>query len=266
MDRRALVERANVIVTHVDPRAALTVGNGQTAFTADVTGLQTLNSTYISPPLQMQTHADFGWHTTPPPTGVNPLRFKETAVVARNHSALYPVTQTGQAAEWAWLRANPHRLSLLRLFLRRSFGVPIAAADVQSIRQTLHLWNGTLASSFVLDGARVSVTTAVHPSRDALGVRVCSAAVRSKTLGLGLAFPYGSESFKGEGGWDSSDRHSSTLVSGGGPCDARPVVRHTLDATTYHVHLDLRGGGCPSLSAGLVAHDWSIFRTVGSES
>ena len=143
MDRRALVERANVIVTHVDPRAALTVGNGQTAFTADVTGLQTLNSTYISPPLQMQTHADFGWHTTPPPTGVNPLRFKETAVVARNHSALYPVTQTGQAAEWAWLRANPHRLSLLRLFLRRSSGVPIAAADVHSIRQTLHLWNGT---------------------------------------------------------------------------------------------------------------------------
>jgi len=143
MDRRALVERANVIVTRVDPRAALTVGNGQTAFTADVTGLQTLNSTYISPPLQMQTHADFGWHTTPPPTGVNPLRFKETAIVARNHSALYPVTQTGQAGEWAWLRANPHRLSLLRLFLRRSSGVPIAAADVQSIRQTLHLWNGT---------------------------------------------------------------------------------------------------------------------------
>ena len=70
MDRRALVERANVIVTRVDPRAALTVGNGQTAFTADVTGLQTLNSTYVSPPLQMQTHADFGWHTTPPPTGV----------------------------------------------------------------------------------------------------------------------------------------------------------------------------------------------------
>ena len=75
-----------MIVTRVDPRAALTVGNGQTAFTADVTGLQTLNSTYVSPPLQMQTHADFGWHTTPPPTGVNPLRFKETAVVARNHT------------------------------------------------------------------------------------------------------------------------------------------------------------------------------------
>ena len=162
IDRRALVERANVIVTSVDPRAALTVGNGQTAFTADVTGLQTLNSTYISPPLQMQTHAGFGWHTTPPPTGVNPLRFKETAVVARNHSALYPITQTGQAAEWAWLRANPHRLSLLRLFLRRSSGVPIAAADLRYIHQTLHMWNGTLSSSFILDGDSVSVTTKRH--------------------------------------------------------------------------------------------------------
>lgn len=99
-----------------------------------------------------------------------------------------------------------------------------------------------------------------------MGVRVCSAAVRSKALGLGLAFPYGSEGFKGEGGWTSDYRHSSTLVSGGGPCDARPVVRHTLDATTYHVHLDLAGGGCPSLSAGRVAHDWSIFRAVDSDS
>ena len=99
-----------------------------------------------------------------------------------------------------------------------------------------------------------------------MGVRVCSAAVRSRALGLGLAFPYGSEGFKGEGGWTSDDRHSSTLVSGGDPCDAHPVVRHTLDATTYHVHLDLAGGGCPSLSAGRVAHDWSIFRAVDSES
>ena len=182
-----------MIVTSVDPRAALTVGNGQTAFTADVTGLQTLNSTYVSPPLQMQTHADFGWHTTPPPTGVNPPRFKETAVVARNHSALYPITQTGQAAEWSWLRANPHRLSLLRLFLRRSSGVPIAAADLWYIHQTLHLWNGTLASSFILDGDSVSVTTAprrvvaahnveaaLHV-KNACGPHVCRRSERSAT-------------------------------------------------------------------------------------
>ena len=41
----------------VDPAAPLTVGNGEFAFTADVTGLQTLNATYVSaPPLQTMSH------------------------------------------------------------------------------------------------------------------------------------------------------------------------------------------------------------------
>ena len=182
VDRRALVDRANVVVTSVDPQTVLSVGNGQTAFTADVTGLQTLNATYLSPPLLTQTHADWGWHVTPPPAGVEPLRFTEAEISARNHSARYPVLQPKLAAETAWLRANPHRLSLLRLFLRRTDPrlPPIAPTDLRSPRQTLHLWNGTLTSSFELDGAPVSVVTAVHPSLDALATRVCSAAVRTR--------------------------------------------------------------------------------------
>ena len=287
MDRRALVDRANVVVTSVDPQTVLSVGNGQTAFTADVTGLQTLNATYLSPPLLTQTHADWGWHVTPPPAGVEPLRFTEAEISARNHSARYPVLQPKLAAETAWLRANPHRLSLLRLFLRRTDPrlPPIAPSDLRSPRQTLHLWNGTLTSSFELDGAPVSVVTAVHPSLDALATRVCSAAVRtrpgpspspdsdslalalaqvrSRRLGLGLAFPYGSEAFQGGLEWGKADRHASTLVSGGRRCDGRPVLLRRLDATTHYVHLALGGGGCPHLAAGRVPHDWSIARAEG---
>ena len=118
IDRHALVSRHDVTVTSVDTKAFLTVGNGETAFTADVTGLQTLNATYTAPPLQTMTHAEWGWHVTPPPVGVDPLRFNETVVTARNHSARYPVDLTTQEAQW--LRSNPHRLSLLRVFLRRA--------------------------------------------------------------------------------------------------------------------------------------------------
>ena len=74
IDRHALVSRHDVTVTSVDTKAFLTVGNGETAFTADVTGLQTLNATYTAPPLQTMTHAEWGWHVTPPPVGVDPLR------------------------------------------------------------------------------------------------------------------------------------------------------------------------------------------------
>ena len=45
IDRRALVSRADVRVSSIDTGAFLSVGNGETAFTADVTGLQTLNAT-----------------------------------------------------------------------------------------------------------------------------------------------------------------------------------------------------------------------------
>jgi hypothetical protein len=41
IDRKALVQRHNVIVTKAGTLAALTVGNGSFAFTVDVTGLQT---------------------------------------------------------------------------------------------------------------------------------------------------------------------------------------------------------------------------------
>ena len=76
------------------------------------------------------------------------------------------------------LRANPHRINLARVFLRRlgdRAATPIAAADLTAISQTLHLWNGSLGSAFTLDGEPVTVDTAVHPEADVLAVRICSA-------------------------------------------------------------------------------------------
>jgi hypothetical protein len=42
LDRRALVQAQNPVFTSIDPWAPLSVGNGEFAFTADVTALQTL--------------------------------------------------------------------------------------------------------------------------------------------------------------------------------------------------------------------------------
>jgi hypothetical protein len=41
IDRRSVVERHNPSLAEFDVRAPLSVGNGEFAFTADVTGLQT---------------------------------------------------------------------------------------------------------------------------------------------------------------------------------------------------------------------------------
>jgi hypothetical protein len=45
IDRQALVTRHNPVLTAIDPLSPLTVGNGEFAFGADVTGLQTFPET-----------------------------------------------------------------------------------------------------------------------------------------------------------------------------------------------------------------------------
>src|SRR5471030_3188841 len=47
IDRRVVVNRHDVRVTSVDPESALSVGNGDFAFTVDVTGLQSFGELYF---------------------------------------------------------------------------------------------------------------------------------------------------------------------------------------------------------------------------
>ena len=65
----------------------LTVGNGEFGFTADVTGLQTLNATYaFFPPLQTMSH--WGWHKIPAAlTDVNPPSYHYERVTVGAHTA-----------------------------------------------------------------------------------------------------------------------------------------------------------------------------------
>lgn len=90
IDRAAVVGRHNVRFRHtspIDPTAtsynALTVGNGEFAFTADLTGLQSLNSTYHMPSAYpLYTMSNWGWHTPDP----------------RNYTSVWPFNADGTLA------------------------------------------------------------------------------------------------------------------------------------------------------------------------
>src|SRR3954451_17496032 len=62
IDRKALVQRHNVIITKADSLSSLTVGNGKFAFTVDVTGLQTFPKEY-SRGISLGTESEWGWHS-----------------------------------------------------------------------------------------------------------------------------------------------------------------------------------------------------------
>src|ERR1035438_1887694 len=66
IDRKALVSRHNPYQTQLDARSPLSVGNGEFAFTVDITGLQSVPPPYESA-LPLCTQSQWGWHGAPLP-------------------------------------------------------------------------------------------------------------------------------------------------------------------------------------------------------
>ena len=193
IDRYALVTRHNPVLRSFDAESPLSVGNGQFAFTADVTGLQTFPEAYEQT-IPLATLSDWGWHTWPNPQAwtIEGFHFNEFNSHGRNVGyADIPGDQ--RAPETQWLRANPHRLHLGRLAfeLMTADGRKAVPADLTGIEQTLDLWRGEIVSRFSFDGQPVEVHTICHPATDALAVRVVSPLLRRGQLRVTLAFPYG---------------------------------------------------------------------------
>src|SRR4051794_41679970 len=91
IDRHALVSRHNVSFERIDPAAPLMVGNGNFAFTADITGLQTFPERY-SPLAPLLIQAQWGWHSFP-----NPRHY-------RYEDSLVPVKVHGLTRYYPWLQ------------------------------------------------------------------------------------------------------------------------------------------------------------------
>ena len=233
IDRAALVRRHNPIVTRLDSFSALTVGNGEFAFTADVTGLQTFTAE-CEKEFPLCTTAHWSWHTTPAP-GLRreDLRLKEFDVYGRKVG--YATDKTGQEKLFTWLRENPHRLHLGRIGfeLKRSDSLPAMPDDLKNIRQTLDLWSGLLESRFDFEGQPVHVLTCVHPELDLLAVRVESPLLASGRLQVRLAFPYGSPEMDMVD-WEQPDRHSTKLTRLN---EHRADFARKLDGDEYHASL-----------------------------
>jgi len=232
IDRQALVRRHNPVLLDIDPRSPLSVGNGEFAFTADVTGLQSLPDLYEKT-VPLCTQSQWGWHSFPAPDGrgLADLRLENFDTYGRPVG--YATSAKGQEKLFNWLRENPHRLSLGRIGLLLDER-PIAREDVGEVHQILDLWNGELESRFTLKGAPVRVRTCCHPSRDCL-----AAAIESGLRGLSIAldFPYGSPAMNASD-WNSEEKHRTILSA-----NARQTatISRQLDKDNYVVRLHWTG-------------------------
>jgi hypothetical protein len=221
IDRRRLVTRHNPLLREFDARSPLSVGNGEFAFTADATGLQTFPQIYENA-MPLCTMAQWGWHTSPGrPSGE--LRLTQFDTYGRKVG--YPTSSSGQDELFNWLRENPHRLHLGRI------GFEIERPeDVSGVEQTLDLWTGVLHSQFVWKGERVTVETCCHPERDLLAVSVRGRAP------VVFEFPYGSAGMNAAD-WKHPEKHISRARGNAG----RMEIERTLDADSYVVSIGWEG-------------------------
>ncbi len=241
IDRHALVARHFPVLHEFDPTNPFTVGNGDFAFTADVTGLQTFFDAYTNT-IPLGTLSQWGWHTSPNPEGwsMDTFQYKEYNAGGR----MVPYADTAgdhPARETQWLRSNPHRLHLgqIGFVLTRTNGAPARPQDLTGIEQTLDLWDGLLHSRFQFEGQPVEVFTVCHPDREILAVRGVSPLLRNGGVRIQLHFPYGTGSTV-TADWAHPAAHQ-TLLTMTSPHTAQFTRR--LDWDRYAVSARWSNGG-----------------------
>jgi hypothetical protein len=263
IDRYAVVRRHDVHLGAADARNPLTVGNGDFAYTADITGMQTFHAFHDPRTAEAEgrlavnaaTMSTWGWHEMPNPEGYV-LQDAMTTYETSRGPVEYPdrfdikTLFGGDVADefraGTWLHVNPQRIDLGRigLLLRRQPGAepetdPSVLTDVH---QRLDLWEGTITSKFRYEGEPVEVTTAAHPESSTVAFRVSSALLTDGRLSVGVKFPYATTSFYETSDWVAEDRHQTTVEQAGN--EAR--VHRVLDATEYDVHLTWNAGALSS--------------------
>lgn len=243
INRKAVVERHFPIVTNSERLSPLSVGNGDFAFSADLTGLQTFPASYDVP---LGTQSNWGWHSTEEPDYYSFADLSLQTVDTYGRGVDYPLYPAGRENAYHWLRQNPHRLHLGRLsfILLKKNGEQAAMTDLSATKQVLNLWKGCLFSEFQLEGIPVRVTTVVHPKNDELGVKVESQLLKERRLRVALRFPapdmYADKWEETVAlDWGNSERHGTAIVT---RTEKDALFLRTMDKDQYQVRWSWSSG------------------------
>lgn len=238
IDRYQLVSRHNPRLTEADDNSPLSVGNGNFAFTADVTGMQTLYEEYQALPLC--TMAQWGWHTKPVSKERYAYTLQDVEMTEYPHcgkTVRYAVEKKpGNEEVYDWLRQNPHKMNLARIRLIKN-GKSIKLDQIREINQELHLYEGILESSFQIEGKVCRVKTAISGIADVLAFEVETDAW-ADGLAVEVDFPYGSPDISASD-WNAEELHRTECEE---VSENIWKIYRTLDRNQYTVGVILEHG------------------------
>ncbi len=245
IDRHALVSRHDLHGSDFE----IPLGNGNFAFNADGTGLETFSG---------NTMSHWCWHSFPLPPGVSQTDIKPWAT--SDHGRLKGATTKMPAPIYGWSRVNPHPLNLGRIGFVGSEGARLQPSDVRFDSRHLEMWTGLLESKFTCLGQHVTVKTCVDPKNDTVAVQVTSPLLKNGRLKVLLDFP--APSFAKSpwvGDFSQTSGHRTDVVQNK---DGRLELRRTIDETKYDVVLSTTGNISTTDSA---MHRFVVMAKSGSD-
>ncbi len=236
INRYELVNRHNVQIEKVDPMSPLTVGNGDFAYTVDVTGLQTFGDYYYENGIPLETLSNWGWHSFP---NTDNLTLEDAQKEYDFHGGKVPYASLEKSPAGQYFRKNPHRIPLgqLGLMLIKSDGSAVEPNDLQNIKQGLNLWTGVIQSFYEIEGKPIKVETICHPETDLIAVRIESPLLAEGRLKPYIHFPYSHDaSIKNKPPLDFShqDSHTTRMAQQG---KNSVQFQRLLDDSRYYVKL-----------------------------
>jgi len=234
IDRYELVNRHNILIEGFDSLSSLSIGNGDFAFTTDITGLQTFYEEY-SNGIPLGTQSNWGWHVNPNPEN---YEISESVKMYRVNGRDIPYLHqyagdSRQARASEYFRANPHRIHLgfIRLIMLKEDGAYAEINDLKTPKHKLDLWQGKITSEFVFENEPVRVEVFCHQDMDLVSARISSPLVSEGRLYIQWEFSYGVPR-NTHPGYDFSvpGRHHSFISESD---QDHAVIERVLDTTNY---------------------------------
>jgi protein-glucosylgalactosylhydroxylysine glucosidase len=238
IDREAVVRRHTIHIDKADSLSSLTVGNGNIAFTVDVTGLQSFPD-YYKGGVPLGTQSVWGWAELENDKG---YRFEESLKTYElaGRKIPYPIQwkepeRNKNASDF--FRQNPHRAHLanIGLEIKKKNGQLAGIADIENIDQQLNMWTGEVHSKFTMEGEPVEVFTYCHQEKDVFGVKVVSNLVSNQRLQVRLLYPWPNGEWK-DVGLDRThvDQHASRAMVE----NSHARIWHAVNHFTYLTKID----------------------------
>lgn len=236
IDRKAVVQRHNVINNSMDTLASLSVGNGNFAFTVDATGMQSFPEVYEKG-VPLGTQSVWGWHSFPNTENLKVEEAQKTYEL-EGRKISYTVQPKEAAAKKAveYFRVNQHRLQLgnIGLEIKKKDGSLATATDIKNINQQLDLWTGVVTSSFTVENVPVKVVSACHQSLDAVSFNIESPLLEFNKISIRVRIPFPNGQWKDVGdNWNNKTSFSSAEKFSNNAA----AISINLDTTSYWLKL-----------------------------